>query len=115
MAWFQEWFGEDYLDLYSHRDASEAKQQVAFFKHLCGTVNGAVLDLAFGPGRPIRELEESGYRAVGVAPAYMLLRTGDSERGPTPRARARRRFQNRRDGTPIPQRRNEARPDTQLP
>ncbi len=88
MAWFQEWFGEDYLDLYSHRDASEAKQQVAFFKHRCGTVNGPVLDLACGTGRHIRELEDAGYRTVGCDLAYMLLRTGISELGPMHVARA---------------------------
>src|SRR6478672_8363657 len=88
MAWFQEWFGEDYLELYSYRDASEAKDQVAFFKHQCGPIDGWILDLACGTGRHVRELEDAGYRAVGCDLSYLLLRTGISEIGPMHVARA---------------------------
>src|SRR5882762_2307027 len=88
MAWFQEWFGEEYLELYSNRDATEAKQQVAFFKRQCGHVTNAVLDLACGTGRHITELQQAGYRAVGCDLSLTLLRAGIDEYGGMPLIRA---------------------------
>jgi SAM-dependent methyltransferase len=88
MAWFQEWFGEEYLELYSHRDATEARQQVGFFKKYCGDVNGAVLDVACGKGRHINELRCAGYLAIGFDLSFTLLRAGVDAYGPMPLARA---------------------------
>lgn len=88
MAWYQEWFGEEYLELYSHRDENEARQQVAFFHEQCGRVDGPVLDLASGTGRHIQELEALGYHAVGCDLSYTLLRTGVRDYGAMPVARA---------------------------
>lgn len=88
MTWFQEWFGEDYLELYSYRDEHEAKQQAAFFKAQCGTVHGPLLDLACGKGRHIVELRALGYQAVGCDLSFILLRNGLNEYGPMPVARA---------------------------
>ena len=65
MTWYQEWFGEEYLELYAHRDEEEARQQVAFFARICGALNGPVLDLACGMGRHVQELEALNYHAVG--------------------------------------------------
>jgi SAM-dependent methyltransferase len=88
MAWYQEWFGEEYLELYSHRDETEARQQVGFFRDQVGPVAGPVLDLACGMGRHIQELQTLGYRAVGCDLSYTLLRTGIREYGPMAVARA---------------------------
>ena len=88
MTWFQEWFGEEYLELYSYRDESEAKEQVVFFRQQCGTVRGALLDLACGIGRHMSVLAAAGYRPVGCDLSYVLLRTGISEYGAMPVARA---------------------------
>lgn len=88
MTWYQEWFGEEYLELYSHRDENEARQQVTFFRQQCGMVRGPVLDLASGMGRHIQELREHGYRAVGCDLSYTLLRTGIREYGAMAVARA---------------------------
>ncbi|HEX8618848.1 MAG TPA: class I SAM-dependent methyltransferase [Thermoanaerobaculia bacterium] len=88
MTWYQEWFGEEYLELYSHRDENEAKQQVAFFREQCGPVDGPVLDLACGMGRHIQELQTLGYLAVGCDLSYVLLRTGITDYGPMAVARA---------------------------
>jgi SAM-dependent methyltransferase len=88
MAWYQEWFGEEYLELYAHRDEHEARQQVAFFREQCGDLRGPVLDLACGMGRHIRELQALGYRAVGCDLSYTLLRTGIRESGPMAVVRA---------------------------
>jgi SAM-dependent methyltransferase len=88
MAWYQEWFGEEYLELYSHRDENEARQQVAFFSQQAGALRGPVLDLACGMGRHMQELQSHGYRAVGCDLSFTLLRTGIKEYGPMPVARA---------------------------
>ena len=88
MAWYQEWFGEEYLELYSHRDEHEARQQVAFFDEQCGGLRGPVLDLACGMGRHIQELQLLGHHAVGCDLSYTLLRTGLTEYGTMAVARA---------------------------
>ena len=81
MTWYREWFGEEYLELYSHRDEEEARRQVAFFREQCGEVRGSVLDLACGMGRHVAELRAGGYRAIGCDLSFTLLRTGLQEYG----------------------------------
>ena len=88
MTWYREWFGEEYLELYSHRDDEEARRQVAFFREQCGEVRGAVLDLACGMGRHVTELRAGGYRAVGCDLSYTMLQAGRQEYGEMPNARA---------------------------
>lgn len=79
MTWYQEWFGEDYLDLYAHRDEEEARQHVAFFKSQVGKVRGRLLDLACGSGRHSQELREEGYDAVGFDLSWILLRQASQQ------------------------------------
>jgi SAM-dependent methyltransferase len=88
VAWYQEWFGEEYLELYAHRDEEEARQQVAFFREQCGPLQGPVLDLACGMGRHMQELQSLGYRPIGCDLSFTLLRTGVREYGQMPVARA---------------------------
>src|SRR5437762_2413116 len=88
MTWYQEWFGEEYLELYSYRDEHEARQQVSFFRSQFGTIYGCVLDLACGMGRHMAELQALGYSPIGCDLSWILLRTGRTENGTTPVARA---------------------------
>jgi SAM-dependent methyltransferase len=88
MAWYQEWFGEAYLELYSHRDEDEARRQVAFFREQCGPIDGPVLDLACGMGRHMQEFRANGYQAIGCDLSFVLLRTGIREYGPMAVTRA---------------------------
>jgi len=88
MTWYQEWFGEEYLELYSYRDEHEARQQVAFLKDQLGLVRGPLLDLACGMGRHMQELRTLGFHPVGCDLSYVLLRAGDREYGPMPITRA---------------------------
>jgi SAM-dependent methyltransferase len=88
MAWYQEWFGEEYLELYSHRDENEAREQVSFFHSQFGAIDGPLLDLACGMGRHMVELTALGYQAVGCDLSYTMLRTGRAEYGPISVARA---------------------------
>lgn len=49
MAWFNDWFGADYLDLYAHRDAAEAAARVDFLAAWwAGRQPRRVLNLACG-------------------------------------------------------------------
>jgi len=88
MTWYREWFGEDYLELYSYRDAQEAKEHAAFFHQRVGTSKGPVLDLACGMGRHLTEFQALGYRVVGCDLSYVLLRTGVERHGAMPLVRA---------------------------
>lgn len=72
--WYQEWFGEAYLDLYPHRDEEEAAVAVHLFASVTALPAGArVLDLACGDGRHLPPLEEAGFRAVGMDLSRVLL------------------------------------------
>ena len=88
MTWYREWFGEDYLDLYSYRDEEEAKLQAGFFKTHVGSVKGKVLDLACGTGRHIHELGKHGYHVIGFDLSWILLRRGITSYGAMPLVRA---------------------------
>lgn len=73
MAWYKEWFGEEYLELYSHRDEPEAEEHVAFVAARLGGRPRSVLDLACGAGRHTAALRQRGYRALGVDLSLTLL------------------------------------------
>lgn len=74
MAWYKEWFGEDYLDLYSHRDAGEAEKHIDFVERVfADSTPGSILDLACGAGRHTAALRKRGLRALGVDLSPTLL------------------------------------------
>jgi SAM-dependent methyltransferase len=74
MAWYREWFGEEYLELYSHRDRAEAERQADFVEAQLGDrAPHAVLDLACGAGRHTDALRERGYRVLGIDLSLTLL------------------------------------------
>ncbi len=84
MAWYREWFGQDYLDLYAHRDAEDAERSVAFVAERLGPEPPrAVLDLACGAGRHTAALRRRGLRALGVDLSLTLL----TQRPDLPRVR----------------------------
>ena len=72
--WFEEWFGEEYLQLYPHRDAKEAERAVALILERTGFRPGwRVLDVACGAGRHARAFENAGARCIGVDLSATLL------------------------------------------
>ena len=74
VAWYKEWFGTEYLELYSHRDRGEAEAHVEFvLGALKGATPRAVLDLACGAGRHTDALRQRGIRALGVDLSLTLL------------------------------------------
>jgi len=74
MPWYKQWFGEEYLELYSHRDEPEAEEHVDFVeRHLGGARPRAVLDLACGAGRHTAALRRRSYRTLGIDLSLILL------------------------------------------
>ena len=76
MAWYKEWFGAEYLELYAHRDAGEADRHIDFVeRHLAPRLPEprAVLDLACGAGRHTQALRSRGFRTLGVDLSVTLL------------------------------------------
>ncbi|MBZ0111178.1 MAG: class I SAM-dependent methyltransferase [Thermoanaerobaculia bacterium] len=72
-AWYKEWFGEEYLDLYAHRDTGEAERHVEFVRKQWSTPPRAVLDLACGAGRHTAALRHEGIRTLGSDLSLTLL------------------------------------------
>jgi SAM-dependent methyltransferase len=73
--WFEEWFGEEYLQLYPHRDDAEAERAVALIVRATGLAAGwRVLDVGCGAGRHARAFRAIGARCVGLDLSRTLLR-----------------------------------------
>ncbi len=77
--WYRDWFGQEYLDLYPHRDQDEARDAVQLVLARLGEPMGTVLDLASGAGRHLVEFAERGIRAVGLDLSAPLLRRARAE------------------------------------
>jgi SAM-dependent methyltransferase len=72
--WFEEWFGEEYLHLYPHRDDEDAERLVDLIVRSVRPAPGAlVLDVACGAGRHARAFRERGYRTIGLDLSRHLL------------------------------------------
>ena len=71
--WFEQWFGEEYLRLYPHRDDADAGAAVALVDGLIPLAGRSVLDLACGPGRHAAQLVARGGRVVGLDLSLPLL------------------------------------------
>lgn len=77
--WFEDWFGEDYLAVYPHRDGREADVVVDFLRErLAGKRVERVLDLACGAGRHSRALGKLWW-TTGFDLSEALLRVARRE------------------------------------
>jgi SAM-dependent methyltransferase len=75
MEWFEEWFGEEYLRLYPHRDDAEAERAVRLILDTLPYEPGwRVLDVACGAGRHSRAFVSAGARCTGLDLSATLLR-----------------------------------------
>jgi SAM-dependent methyltransferase len=86
--WFEEWFGEEYLELYPHRDIEEATRLVALLQRELPWRDGwRVLDCACGAGRHLEALRRAGATPFGFDLSATLLRRAQSATpGPLVRA-----------------------------
>lgn len=71
--WYRDWFGEEYLALYPHRDEEEAKAAVDLVCRGCAPPEGIILDLACGAGRHMLEFERRGLKPIGLDLSAALL------------------------------------------
>lgn len=71
--WFRLAFGEFYLQLYAHRDRSEAVRLIRLLQTRFG-LEGPVFDIACGAGRFLSELRAHGVSAAGLDLSRPLLR-----------------------------------------
>ncbi|KPJ86849.1 MAG: hypothetical protein AMS18_15045 [Gemmatimonas sp. SG8_17] len=71
--WFEQWFGEEYLKLYPHRDEDDAAEAVALIMDNVRLEGARVLDLACGPGRHAIQLRSAGAWVVGFDLSLPLL------------------------------------------
>lgn len=86
--WFRDWFGEEYLSLYPHRDEKEAVEAVALFRSVSSPAPGVrILDLACGAGRHLRELRRAGLDGTGLDLSSTLLRSARSSGAADPLVR----------------------------
>jgi SAM-dependent methyltransferase len=73
--WFEQWFGDEYLRAYAHRDDEDAERLVGLLDALGLAAAGQrVLDLGCGPGRHTAVLARRGARVVGLDLSRALLR-----------------------------------------
>lgn len=71
--WFEQWFGEEYLRLYRHRDEEDASAAVSLLAAMVSVDQRRVLDLACGPGRHAKLIRAAGGRVVGFDLSMPLL------------------------------------------
>ena len=81
--WYEEWFNEAYLRVYSHRDAKLAETEVDF---LIATLSPAstdrILDLCCGAGRHLSRLHNLGFtNSVGIDLSPHLLNSARQTTG----------------------------------
>ncbi|HWA58518.1 MAG TPA: class I SAM-dependent methyltransferase [Gemmatimonadales bacterium] len=73
--WFEEWFGEEYLHLYPHRNDADAGRVIALLTRVLPWERGwRVLDVACGAGRHLAALERAGVVPFGFDLSRALLR-----------------------------------------
>src|SRR5262245_51047084 len=73
--WFEEWFGEEYLHLYPHRNDADAERVVGLLTRALPWQPGwRVLDVACGAGRHLAALERAGAIPFGFDLSPALLR-----------------------------------------
>lgn len=73
--WFEEWFGEEYLELYPHRDTADAQRMIALLqRELPWQPGWRVLDAACGAGRHMVMLTAAGATPFGFDLSMALLR-----------------------------------------
>jgi SAM-dependent methyltransferase len=86
--WFEQWFGEDYLHIYQHRDEREAEHAIELIAaNLAGHEINSVLDLGCGAGRHTKVLFERWW-TVGLDLSMALLKVARKESSDAPYVRA---------------------------
>jgi len=74
MSWYKDWFGEDYIDIYTHRNEQEAENFICTLdKTLSFSPNQKLLDLCCGAGRYSIALAKKGCQVIGLDLSEFLI------------------------------------------
>jgi ubiquinone/menaquinone biosynthesis C-methylase UbiE len=72
--WYEDWFGNEYLSVYAHRDEDEARELIKLiFAYVNIDKNAKILDLCCGQGRHAYILSQEGYEVYGIDLSKTLL------------------------------------------
>lgn len=72
--WYKNWFGNEYLTVYAHRDQKEARELIELIqKYIQLRSDAYILDLCCGQGRHALTLAKKGYFVVGADLSRTLL------------------------------------------
>lgn len=83
--WYEQWFDENYLLLYRHRDCRDAEAQVKLIlETLDIPICSSILDLGCGEGRYTHLFQHKGYRIYGMDLSECLVREGRARYGDLP-------------------------------
>ena len=76
-VWFRNWFDENYLQLYKHRDENDAQKQInLIINSLNLSKTMRILYLGCGEGRHVSVLNNMGYRVFGLDISRILINKG---------------------------------------
>ena len=81
MTWWESWFGEEYLDLYPHRDRDSARREAAFAAARLSPRAAPMLDLCCGAGRHFPFFLELGIDPIGLDYSAPLLELARARAG----------------------------------
>jgi len=81
MTWWESWFGEEYLDLYPHRDRDSARREAAFAAARLAPRAAPMLDLCCGAGRHFPFFRELGIAPIGLDYSAPLLELARARAG----------------------------------
>ena len=74
MDWYEKWFGQDYLDVYTHRSEKEAEEFInTLEKILSLKPEQKLLDLCCGTGRYSLALAQRGFAVTGLDLSSSLI------------------------------------------
>jgi SAM-dependent methyltransferase len=74
--WYKEWFGEEYLAVYAHRNLNEAKKLIDLIEEeLPLQKENLILDVACGNARHAKLLARKGYKIFGTDLSKTLLKS----------------------------------------
>ena len=72
--WYENWFGNEYLSVYAHRDEKEARELVQLIlEYVNLDKKSKILDLCCGQGRHAFILSQEGYEVYGIDLSKTLL------------------------------------------
>jgi SAM-dependent methyltransferase len=80
--WFEQWFGEEYLRIYPHRDEEDARELAALIERYAPHDGRRVLDLACGSGRHAARFAARAAQVVGFDLSMPLLVRARHRPGP---------------------------------